>query len=83
MSTISSSFLRQINTKYEAYRLINDPTRLYILLYSKYYDIEEDFNILISNQLIFNLPTKLNWYYLCLCSLKENYLEKFLYYKVY
>ena len=66
MSTISSSFLRQINTKYEAYRLINDPTRLYILLYSKYYDIEEDFNILISNQLIFNLPTKLN------CAFKEN-----------
>ena len=60
MSSISSSFIRQINTKYEAWRLIHDPIRLFVLLYSKYGDIEEDLYISYANQLIFNLPTKLN-----------------------
>ena len=54
MSSHSSS-LSQINTKYEAYRLIYDPTRLLSLLYSKYGDIEEDYYLLNTNQLIYNL----------------------------
>ncbi len=63
MSSISSSFINQINTKYEAWRLINDPTRLFLLLYSKYGDIEEDFYFLNANQLIYNLPTRLNCFF--------------------
>lgn len=60
MSSFSSSFIDQVNTKYEALRLIKDPTRLISLLYSKYGDIEEDFYFLNANILIYNLPTKLN-----------------------
>ena len=60
MSSISFSFEEQINTKYEAYRLIHDPTRLISLLYSKYGDIEEDLYFLYANQLIYNLPSKFN-----------------------
>ena len=62
MLSNSSSF-SQINTKFEAYRLINDPTRLILLLYSKYGDIEEDYYLLIINQLIYNFPTKLNSFF--------------------
>ena len=65
MTSISSSFVKQINTKYEAWRLIHDPIRLFVLLYSKYGDIEEDMHLAYANQLIFNLPTKLN------CRFKE------------
>ena len=60
MSFFSSSFVEQFNTKYEAFRLIHDPTRLITLLFSKYGDIEEDFYCLYINQLIYNLPTKYN-----------------------
>ena len=63
MSSSNSSFIEQVNTKYEAYLLIHDPTRLISLLYSKYGEIEEDFNLLYANQLIYNLPTKLNCFY--------------------
>ena len=59
MSLNSSSFLK-INTKYEAYRLIHDPTRLFSLLYSKYGDIEEEFDLLYINQIMFNIRTKFN-----------------------
>ena len=52
-----------IDTKLEAYKLIHDPTRLLSLLYSKYVDIEEDYGLLISNQIVFNRPTHLNIYY--------------------
>ena len=60
MSSLSSSFIEQVNTKYEAYRLIHDPTRLISLLFSKYGDIEEDFYFLYINQALYNLPTKFN-----------------------
>ena len=65
MSSLSSSFIEQFNTKYEAYRLIHDPTRLLSLLYSKYGDIEEDFYLIHINQLIYNFPSKIN------CNFKE------------
>ena len=65
MSSLSSSFIEQFNTKYEAYRLIHDPTRLLSLLYSKYGDIEEDFYLFHINQLIYNFPSKIN------CNFKE------------
>ena len=49
-----------IDTKLEAYKLVHDPTRLLCLLYSKYGDIDEDYNILISNQLVYNKSSHLN-----------------------
>ena len=60
MSSLSSSFIEEVNTKYEAYHLIHDPTRLRTLLFSKYGDIEEDFYFLYINQVLYNLPTKFN-----------------------
>ena len=78
MSSISSSFIEEINTKHEAWRLINDPSRLFILLYSKYGDIEEDLYLLFANQIIFNLPTKLNCVYkeLKYTYIKGDYLKR-------
>ena len=51
---------KMVDTKLKAYKLVHDPTRLLSLLYSKYLDIEEDYGLLISNQIIFNRPTHLN-----------------------
>ena len=55
-----SSSLAEINTKLEAYKLIHDPAKLLFLLYSKYGDIEDDYNILHIDQLIFNRATHFN-----------------------
>ena len=60
-----------IDTNFEAYRLVNDPTRLLHLLFTKYGDIEEDYNILISNQIIFNKLTHINSIF------KENILNNY------
>ena len=70
---MSSSYIEQINTKSEALRLIKDPCRLFSLLYSKYGDIEEDLYLLFSNQLVYNLPTKLNCVYK---ELKYSYIQR-------
>ena len=63
MLSISSSLIEQVNTKYEAYRLVHDPTRLMSLLFSKYGDIEEDLYILYANQVLYNLHSKFNCIY--------------------
>ena len=55
--------LEKVNTKLEAFKLIHDPTRLFYLLYSKYGDIEDDYFISFTNQLIFNIPTNYNRIY--------------------
>ena len=55
-----SSLISKINTKKEAFKLVNDPTHLFHLLYSKYGDIEEDYNILIINPLIYNKFSHIN-----------------------
>ena len=55
-----SSSLSEINTKLEAYKLIYDPAKLLSLLYSKYGDIEDDYNIMHIDQLIFNKTTHFN-----------------------
>ena len=83
MSSISSSFVKQINTKYEAWRLIHDPIRLLVLLYSKYGDIEEDMYLSYANQLIFNLPTKLNCHFkeIKYTNLARDYLKRSYKYK--
>ena len=57
---MSSSYIEQINTKSEALRLIKDPCRLFSLLYSKYGDIEDDYFISYTNQLLFNIHSKFN-----------------------
>jgi len=49
-----------VDTKLEAFKLITDPTRLFSLIFSKYGEIQEDFYIEISNQLIYNELTHLN-----------------------
>ena len=52
-----------IDTKLEAFKLANDPLHLISLLYSKYVDIQEDYLLLISNQLVYNKQSYLNIYY--------------------
>ncbi len=49
-----------INTKKQAYLLIHDPKALISLLYSKYIDIEEDYNNLFINQLLYNKTSHFN-----------------------
>jgi len=53
----------KVDTKLEALKLITDPSRLFSLLFSKYGDIQEDFYIEISNQLIFNKLSHFNIYF--------------------
>ena len=55
-----SSFISKVDTNLEAYKLVYDPTRLLYLLFTKYGDIEEDYNNLILNQLLFNKLSHLN-----------------------
>ena len=50
----------KINTKKKALKLIYDPVCLLRLLYSKYGDIEEDFTLLITNQLVYDTSSHLN-----------------------
>ena len=54
------SFINSVNTKLEAYLLINDPTKLLSMLYSKYGDIDEDRDLYYINQIIYNRKTLLN-----------------------
>ena len=49
-----------VDTKLEAYKLIHDPARLLCLLYSKYLDVEEDFALLYTNQIIYNKKSHFN-----------------------
>ena len=49
-----------VDTKLEAYKLIHDPARLLCLLYSKYLDVEEDFALLYTNQIIYNTKSHFN-----------------------
>ena len=54
------SNLKKVNTKLEAYKLVHDPTRLFVLLYSKYGDIDEDYFLLYTNQILYNRLTHFN-----------------------
>ncbi len=51
---------RKINTKKKALKLIYDPTSLFRLLYSKYGDIEEDYELFHINQLIYESSSHYN-----------------------
>ena len=72
----------KINTKLEAYKLIHDPTKLLSLLYSKYGDIDEDFFILNTNQIIYNRLSHLNILYkeITYNNIDEEYLKRLYYY---
>ena len=48
------------STKCKAYRLMHDPTVLLSLLYLKYGDIEEDYNIFYANQIVYNESSHFN-----------------------
>ena len=69
----------EVDTKLAAYKLVHDPARLLSLLFSKYGDIEEDYYLLISNQLIFNKSSHLNILYKekKLIEDKEEYMRRF------
>ena len=53
----------EVNTKLKAYKLIHDPTVLLNLIYSKYGDIEEDFDLLYINQLVYDKSSRYNIYF--------------------
>ena len=53
----------EVNTKLKAYKLIHDPTVLLNLIYSKYGDIEEDFELLYINQLVYDKSSRYNIYF--------------------
>ena len=57
---MSSFSIENVNTKLEAYKLVHDPTRLLSLLYSKYGDIEEDYFLLYTNQIFYNVSSHFN-----------------------
>ena len=49
-----------VDTKKEAFDLVHDPTKLFSLLFSKYGEIEEDFNDLNINQIVYNKSSHFN-----------------------
>ena len=69
----------KVNTKLEAYKLIHDPTRLLVLLYSKYGDIDEDYFLLYINQIFYNRLSHFNITYkeILYENCSEEYLRRF------
>ena len=61
-----------VDTKKEAFDLVHDPTKLLSLLFSKYGEIEEDFNDLNINQILYNKSSHFNVIF------KENLISNFL-----
>ena len=57
---MTSNNQTKVNTKKKALKLIYDQAYLLSLLYSKYGDIDEDYNILIINQLVYDCSSHLN-----------------------
>ena len=55
--------LNKFNTSVEARKLVKDPTKLFSLLYSKYGDIIEEYQISLINQIIYKCSTHLNIQY--------------------
>ena len=60
---MSTENLSNVNTKLKAYKLIHDPVILLNLIYSKYGDIEEDFDLLYINQLVYDKSSHYNIYF--------------------
>ena len=76
---MSSKNISNVDTKTKAYNLINDPTILLDLIYSKYGDVEEDFNLLYINQLVYDKSTKYNIFFkeYILMNDSEEYLKRY------
>ena len=55
--------LDNFNTSEEAHKLVKDPTKLFVLLYSKYGDIIEEYQTSLMNQIIYKNSTHLNIQY--------------------
>ena len=53
-------FRKKVDTKKKALKLIYDPVCLFKLLYSKYGDIEEDYDILMINQIVYDSSSHFN-----------------------
>ena len=70
------SFINEIDTNLEAFKLVHDLTKLLSLLSLKYGDIEEDYYLLYANQLVYNKPSHYNTIFKE-CQLK-NIVEEFL-----
>ena len=76
---MSSENLEKVNTKLKALKLIYDPVILLNLIYSKYGDIEEDFDLLYINQLVYDKSSRYNIHfkeYQCLNN-GEEFLKRF------
>ena len=75
----ATDFKLSIDTKKKAYNLIHDPTILLDLIYSKYGDIEEDFNLLFINQLVYDKSSHYNIYFkeYLFSNDPEEYLKRF------
>ena len=70
------------STKYEAYRLLHDPTRLFNLLFLKYGDTAEDFNLFFTNQILYNEYSHFNTLYKeHLHNSYEEFIKRFYVYK--
>ena len=60
---MSEDNLEKVNTKLKAYKLVHDPVVLLNLIYSKYGDIEEDYDLLHINQLVYDKSSRYNIYF--------------------
>ena len=60
---MSEDNIEKVNTKLKAYKLVHDPVILLNLIYSKYGDIEEDFDLLHINQLVYDKSSRYNIYF--------------------
>ena len=76
---MSTESILKVDTKKKAYNLIHDPTILLDLIYSKYGDIEEDFNLLYINQLVYDKSSHYNIYFkeYLFSNDTEEYLKRF------
>ena len=54
------NYRKKVDTKKKALKLIYDPTCLLSLLYSKYGDIEEDYDLLMINQIVYDRSSHYN-----------------------
>ena len=54
------NYRQKVDTKKKALKLIYDPTCLLSLLYSKYGDVEEDYDLLMINQLVYDRSSRYN-----------------------
>ena len=73
------SLISKIDTKKEAFKLVHDPVKLLSLLYLKYGDIEEEYNLSWANQLIYNTSSHYNALFkeFQLNISKDEYLKRF------